>query len=77
MHRFTDAVTTARRAFREAGYPSAEIAVVISRGDVDAIQKELEVAKAMIHEAFHPSKVIFGMRLVAVVDGVRVYVRES
>jgi hypothetical protein len=78
MITFLDAVEQARYAFQRAGYPSAVLEVHVSRADVDALQSEPSVIESVIGQALHPNQhapARGGMRLFAVVNGVRVYVQ--
>jgi len=73
---FVDALMSAKQALRDAGYPSAILSVCISPADVQAVQREFQVAAKIVEQALHPEPARFGMRLLAVVHDVHVYVRE-
>lgn len=74
---FVDALARAQNALREAGYPSATVSVCISSADVHAAQREREVASGIVEQVLRPEPAPLGMRLLAVVRGVYVYVRGN
>lgn len=73
---FADALFQTRRALDDAGFQGARVAVLLTKEQVARAQREPEVAKEMIHEAFRPSLDQHGegVRIVAVVHGVDVVV---
>ena len=74
---FFEAARRVRELLREAGYPASRIAIEVPYADVLAMQREEEMAKAMVREAMNPSEPKRGgLRLVAIVEGVHVYTRE-
>lgn len=75
---FVDALVKAQQALADAGYPGALLNVLLSAADVLPVQRELEMAESMLEQALHPEpSPLVGVRLLAVVHGVYVYVRES
>jgi hypothetical protein len=74
---FVDALARASRALRDAGFPSAPLAVFVHPDDVQRIQREFDVGRAMVDQAFRPSnpKLAPGVRFLAEVHGVFIYVR--
>ena len=75
---FVDALMKAQCALADAGYPGARLSVLLSAADVLPVQRELEMATRMLEQALRPEPApLFGVRLLAVVHGIHVYVRED
>ena len=79
---FAAALHEAHEALRRAGYPNATIEVTLDAADVDAAQREVDVAMRIIEHGVNPHHDFeiakwhrTGARPLAVVNGVLVYVR--
>lgn len=80
---FAAALHEAHEALRAAGYPSARIEVTLDAPDVDAAQREVDVAMRIIEHGVNPHPEFefakwqrVGARPLCVVNGVLVYARS-
>jgi len=71
---FADAAAQAVALFRRAGYPGADITVAVPAVDVLALQREPEVARAIVDHAMAPPVAAPRGRVLGLVAGVRVVV---
>lgn len=80
MLSLTDALKQMHDALRSAGYSSGVIKVHLRYADIDAVQREDKVVRAIIEESLHPKMEKLGeefghVRPLGIVNDVHLYIQ--